>query len=88
MQELQELNPVKTPPAMHKSLFLVINTASVTLFPVTVFAYRAQMGAVNLTDVFIPILLATYVSTLSGIVLTALIQRLKLFDPVVLAYLG
>lgn len=88
MQELQELNPQKDTASNAQILFLVINTASVTLFPVTVFAYRAQMGAANPTDVFVPILLATYVSTMSGIVLTALIQRLKLFDPVVLAYLG
>ena len=88
MQELQALNPHKDTASNAQILFLVINTASVTLFPVTVFAYRAQMGAANPTDVFIPILLATYVSTLSGLILTALIQRLKLFDPVVLAYLG
>lgn len=88
MQELQALNPHKDTASNAQILFLVINTASVTLFPVTVFAYRAQLGAANPTDVFIPILLATYVSTLSGLILTALIQRLKLFDPVVLAYLG
>ncbi len=88
MQELQTLNPHQDTASNAQILFLVINTASVTLFPVTVFAYRAQMGAANPTDVFIPILLATYVSTLSGLILTALIQRLKLFDPVVLAYLG
>jgi spore maturation protein SpmA len=60
MQELQKLNPLKDTASNAQILFLVINTSAVTLFPVTIFTYRAQMGAANPTDVFIPILIATY----------------------------
>lgn len=88
MRELQTLNPTPDTATDAQVLFLVINTAAVTLFPVTIFAYRAQLGAADPTDVFIPLLLATYVATLSGVALTGAIQRLKLWDPVVLAYLG
>lgn len=88
MRELQTLNPTPDVATDAQILFLVINTAAVTLFPVTVFAYRAQLGAADPTDVFVPLLLCTYVATLSGVVLTGLIQRLQLWRPVVLAYLG
>ena len=88
MRELQTLNPTPDIATDAQILFLVINTASVTLFPVTIFAYRAQLGAADPTDVFIPLLLASYVATLAGVALTGSIQRLRLFDPVVLAYLG
>ncbi len=88
MRELQTLNPHPDTATDAQILFLVINTASVTLFPVTIFAYRAQMGAADPTDVFIPLLLTSYIATLSGVLLTGMIQRLRLFDPVVLAYLG
>lgn len=87
MQELQELNPAKETATNAQILFLVINTAAVTVFPVTVFAYRAQMGAANPADVFIPILLASFAGTVAGVLVTGLIQRLPLFDPVVLAWL-
>lgn len=88
MQELQSLNPHKDTASNAQILFLVINTASVTLFPVTVFAYRAQFGAANPTDVFIPILIATYVATLCGFILVALIQKINLFDKIIVAYVG
>ncbi len=88
MQELQELNPAKETATNAQILFLVINTAAVTVFPVTVFAYRAQMGAANPADVFIPILLASFAGTVAGVLVTGLIQRLPLFDPVVLAWLA
>ena len=88
MRELQTLNPTPDIATDAQILFLVINTASVTLFPVTIFAYRAQLGAADPTDVFIPLLLASYVATLAGGALTGSIQGLRLFDPVVLAYLG
>lgn len=87
MQELQTLNPSKDTASNAQILFLVINTASVTLFPVTVFAYRAQLGAADPTDVFIPILIATYISTLFGFIAVALVQRINLFDRVILAYI-
>lgn len=88
MQSLQELNPQPERATNAQILFLVINTASVTIFPVTVLVYRAQMGALDPTDVFIPILLATYTSTLAGFLLVARIQRIRLWDPVILLYLG
>ena len=67
MQELQKLNPLKDTASNAQILFLVINTSAVTLFPVTIFTYRAQMGSANPTDVFIPLLIATYFSTLIGL---------------------
>lgn len=88
MKELQALNPNPEEASDAQILFLVINTSSVTLIPVTIFTYRAQQGAADPTDVFIPILIATFCSTLMGIVVTALIQKLRLRDPIVLAYLG
>lgn len=88
MKELQMLNPIKDTASNAQILFLVINTSAVTLFPVTIFTYRAQMGAANPTDVFIPILLATYVSTLIGLLTVAWVQKINLLDRVVLAYLG
>jgi spore maturation protein SpmA len=88
MQEMQTLNPHPERASDAQILFLVINTSSVTLFPVTIFAYRAQLGAANPTDVFIPILIATYMSTLTGLLAVAAVQKINLLDKVVLAYLG
>lgn len=88
MKELQKLNPVKDTASNAQILFLVINTSAVTLFPVTIFTYRAQMGAANPTDVFIPILIATYASTLIGLLAVASVQKINLLDKVILSYLG
>lgn len=88
MKELQTLNPVKDTATNDQILFLVVNTASVTLIPATILVYRAQMGAADPTDVFIPLLIASYCATLFGIALTAVVQKMKIADPVVLAYLG
>jgi len=88
MQELQTLNPTPETASNAQILFLVINTSSVTLFPVTIFTYRAQLGASNPTDVFIPILIATYCSTLAGLLAVAAVQKINLLDKVVLAYLS
>jgi spore maturation protein SpmA len=87
MQALQSLNPVKDTASNAQILFLVLNTSSVTLLPVTIFMYRAQLGAADPTDVFIPILLATSLSSLAGLLTVMLIQRIR-FDAVVLAYLS
>ncbi|MCX4190322.1 nucleoside recognition domain-containing protein [Methylophaga sp. OBS3] len=87
MQELQKLNPFKDTASNAQILFLVINTSAVTLFPVTIFTYRAQMGAVNPTDVFIPLLIATYCSTLIGLLTVAAVQKINLLDRVVMTYL-
>lgn len=87
MRELQSLNPSATTATNAQILFLVLNASSLTLLPVTIFMYRAQQGAADPTLVFLPILLATSCSTLVGLLSVAFVQRLRLWDPVVLAYL-
>jgi spore maturation protein SpmA len=88
MEDMQTLN--KTPSTLSNSqiLFLVLNTSSVTLFPIAIFLYRAEQGALQPTDVFIPILLATSASTIVGLVVTAMVQRINLFNHVVLLYVA
>tara|TARA_R110001599_G_scaffold171353_1_gene362450 strand:- start:464997 stop:466226 length:1230 start_codon:yes stop_codon:yes gene_type:complete len=88
MRALQELNPLPNIASNAQILFLVLNASSLTLLPVTIFMYRAQQGAADPTLVFLPILLATCASTLAGLLSVALVQKLKLWDPVVLAWLG
>ena len=88
MQELQTLNPNPETASNAQILFLVINTSGVTLFPVTIFTYRAQLGAAHPTDVFIPILIATYIGTMVGLFAVAYVQKINLLDKVVMAYLG
>ncbi len=87
MQDLQELNPNKQTASNAQILFLVLNTSSVTLLPVTIFLFRAQQGSTDPTAVFIPILLATCCSTIAGLLLVAFIQRLNLFNKTVFLYL-
>ena len=87
MRELQSLNPTPETATNAQILFLVLNASSLTLLPVTLFMFRAQQGAADPTLVFLPILLATSASTLVGLLSVAVVQRLKLWDPVVLAYL-
>jgi spore maturation protein SpmB len=88
MKELQTLNPEPERATDAQVLFLVINTASVTLIPVSIFVYRAQMGAADPTDVFLPLLIASFAATMVGLIAVGLIQRLRLWEPVALAYLG
>ncbi|MGB9130920.1 MAG: nucleoside recognition domain-containing protein [Thiobacillus sp.] len=88
MQELQKLNPSSDTASDAQILFLVINTASVTLLPVTIFTYRAQLGAADPTDVFVPLLITTYIGTLIGLFVTGLFQKLHLWNRVTMAYLG
>ena len=88
MQALQTLNPSKDTASDAQILFLVINTASVTLLPVTIFTYRAQLGAADPTDVFVPLLITTYIGTLVGLFVTGFFQKLHLWNRVTLAYLG
>lgn len=88
MRALQELNPLPNVASNAQILFLVLNASSLTLLPVTIFMYRAQQGAADPTLVFLPILLATSASTLAGLLSVAIVQKLKLWDPVVLAWLG
>ena len=87
IRALQELNPSSTTASNAQILFLVLNASSLTLLPVSIFMYRLQQGAADPTLVFLPILLATSASTLVGLVSVALVQRLPLLSPVVLAYL-
>ena len=86
MKALQELNPSATVASNAQILFLVLNASSLTLLPVSIFMYRVQQGAEDPTLVFLPILLATSASSLAGLLAVALVQRLRLWDPVVLAY--
>ncbi len=88
MKDLQSLNTKKDTATNAQILFLVLNTSSVTLFPVAVFVYRAQQGAVNPTDVFVPIILATFASTLAGLIAVSSVQKIKLYHHVVLLYLS
>nr|WP_243888930.1 nucleoside recognition domain-containing protein [Shewanella algae] len=86
MADLQSLNPDKKTATNAQILFLVLNTSSVTLVPVTVFLYRAQQGAADPADIFLPIFLSTLGSTLAGLSVVALLQRIRLLDWVVLSY--
>jgi spore maturation protein SpmA len=86
MRDLQSLNPSRDTASDAQILFLVLNTSSVTLLPVTIFMFRAQQGSADPTIVYLPILLATAASTLAGVLAVAWVQRLRLLDPVVLAY--
>ena len=86
MQDLQTLNPEPETASNAQILFLVLNTSSVTLLPVTIFLYRAQQGAAEPAAVFLPILMATSASTLAGLLTVGWVQKLKLRDPVLLAW--
>jgi spore maturation protein SpmA len=88
MKELQTINPQNDTASNSQILFLVINTSSVTLFPVAIFTYRAQQGAMDSTDVFIPILIATFISSLVGLLAVSFYQKINLLDGVVVLYLG
>ncbi len=88
MREMQSLNPTPERATDDQILFLVINTSAVTLLPVTIFTYRAQMGAADPTDVFLPILIATFCSTMAGLLFTAAVQKRNLMNKTVVSYLG
>ena len=88
MHDLQSINPKKDTASNAQILFLVLNTSSVTLFPIAVFVYRAQQGAASPTDIFIPILIATFSSTIVGLMTVVWVQKIKLTNLIVMAYLG
>lgn len=88
MEQLQELNPKKDTATNPMIMFLVLNTSGLTLIPVSIMVYRAQTGAAQPTDIFVPILLATFFSTLAGIVFTSLYQRINLINRTMLLTLG
>jgi spore maturation protein SpmA len=88
MKELQEVNPNKEVASNPQIMFLVLNASSLTLLPISIMAYRKEAGAADPSDIFIPILLATFFSTLVGLVVTALYQRINLLQRTILLYLG
>ena len=88
MEQLQELNPKKDTATNPMIMFLVLNTSGLTLIPISILVYRAQMGAAQPTDVFIPILLATFFSTLAGIIITSLFQKINLLNRTIILTLG
>ena len=88
MEQLQEINPKKDTASNSMIMFLVLNTSGLTLIPVSIMVYRAQMGAAQPTDIFIPILLATFFSTLAGIIITSIYQKINLFNLTLLLTLG
>ena len=88
MEQLQDINPKKDTASNPMIMFLVLNTSGLTLIPISILVYRAQMGAAQPTDVFIPILLATFFSTLAGIIITSLYQKINLLNRTILLTLG
>jgi spore maturation protein SpmA len=88
MEQLQSINPDKTRASNAMIMFLVLNTSGLTLIPISVMVYRAQLGAADPSDVFLPILLSTFFATMAGIVAVSVYQRINLFNRVLLAYMG
>ena len=88
MTQLQEINTKKDTASNSMIMFLVLNTSGLTIIPISVMVYRAQLGAANPADIFIPILLSTFFSTLAGIVAVSAFQKINLFNKTILAYLG
>jgi len=87
MEGMQELNPKKDTASNAQIMFLVLNTSSLTILPITILLYRHQLGATNPSDVFIPIIIATFFSTIAGLVSVSIFQKINLFDKTIMAYL-
>ncbi len=88
MNQLQDINPKKDTASNAQIMFLVLNTSGLTIIPVSIFAYRSAEGSVHVTDVFLPILFATYFASLIGLIAVSIKQKINLFQPVILLYLG
>ena len=88
MESMQELNPNKDTASNAQIMFLVLNTSSLTILPITIMLYRSQLGAQDPSDVFIPILIATFFSTIAGLISVSLIQKINILDKTILMYLG
>ncbi|MCF6366836.1 MAG: spore maturation protein [Bacteroidales bacterium] len=88
MDQLQETNKKKDTASNAQIMFLVLNTSGLTIIPISVMVYRAQLGAADPSDIFIPILLATFFSTLAGLITVSIFQKINLFNKTILAYLG
>ncbi|OFX98849.1 MAG: hypothetical protein A2X06_00970 [Bacteroidetes bacterium GWC2_40_22] len=87
MKEMHDDNPDKESASNAQIMFLVLNASGLTIIPVSIIVYRTQLGAVNPADIFIPILISTYVASLAGVISVALIQKINLFDKIILSYL-
>ncbi|MGQ9619959.1 MAG: nucleoside recognition domain-containing protein [Bacteroidales bacterium] len=88
MGEMQEVNPKKDTASDAQIMFLVLNTSGLTIIPVSIMVYRFQLGAANPSDIFIPILISTFFSTVAGLIAVAIVQKINLLDRIILAYLG
>jgi spore maturation protein SpmA len=88
MKEMQEVNPDKETASNAQIMFLVLNAAGLTIIPVSIIVYRMQLGAANPADIFIPILISTFAALLTGLISVAIIQKINIFDKVIIAYLG
>ncbi|NLJ43723.1 MAG: spore maturation protein [Bacteroidales bacterium] len=88
MKEMQDVNPDKDTASNAQIMFLVLNASGLTIIPVSIMVYRTQLGAANPADIFIPILIATYVATLVAMITVAIVQKINLFDRVIIAYMG
>ncbi len=88
MKEMQQINPKKDTASNSQIMFLVLNTSGLSIIPLTILIDRSVVGAANPTDVFIPIMLATFFSTLAGLIAVSIYQKINLFDKVILSYLG
>ncbi|MCF0191184.1 MAG: hypothetical protein HUJ96_07980 [Marinilabiliaceae bacterium] len=88
MREMQELNEDKETATNAQIMFLVLNTSGLTIIPISIMAYRTQCGAANPADIFLPILITTFFSTLAGLLAVSVVQRINLLQRTVLAYLG
>jgi spore maturation protein SpmA len=88
MKEMQDANPNKEVASDAQIMFLVLNAAGLTIIPVTIMVYRSQLGAANPADIFIPILISTFFSTMAGMISVSIVQKINLLNKVVLAYLG
>ena len=88
MKEMQELNPIKDRASNAQIMFLVLNTSGLTIIPISIMVFRAQLGAADPSDIFIPILLSTFLSTVVALIAVAIYQRINLLHPVILAYIG
>lgn len=88
MKEMQASNPSKDTASNAQIMFMVLNTSGLTIIPISIMVYRAQLGAINPTDVFIPLLIATFFSSLAGLIAVSIFQKINLFNRVVMSYLG
>lgn len=88
MKEMQDANPNKETASNAQIMFLVMNAAGLTIIPVSIIVYRTQLGAANPADIFIPILISTFAASITGVISVAIIQKINLFDKVIMAYLG